>query len=207
MIIFVTGIDTDIGKTYATGYLAKKIAEDGKSVITQKFVQTGNVGMSEDLVKHREITGVGLLPEDRAGLTCPVILSYPASPHLAAAIDRTSIDTEKITAATNILAARYDVVLIEGAGGIMVPIDNDTTTLDYIKAHRLPVIVVTSPRLGSINHTLLTMEICRLNSVEVYAIVYNTFGDNDELIRDDTAKYLKQYISKHCENCKWIEIA
>ena len=61
---FISGIDTDAGKTYVTGYIARRLMEEGKRVITQKFIQTGNTDMSEDIVKHREIMGTGLLPED-----------------------------------------------------------------------------------------------------------------------------------------------
>ncbi|MDE6263708.1 MAG: AAA family ATPase, partial [Paramuribaculum sp.] len=70
-IIFVSGTDTDAGKSYATGWLAAQIAKEGKSVATMKFVQTGNVGYSEDIEVHRRIMGTGLLPEDALGLTAP----------------------------------------------------------------------------------------------------------------------------------------
>ncbi|MEF9994856.1 MAG: dethiobiotin synthase, partial [Acinetobacter sp.] len=63
-IYFVSGIDTEIGKTYATGYLAKRWTAQGQRVITQKLVQTGNVDVSEDIAKHREIMGTGWFPED-----------------------------------------------------------------------------------------------------------------------------------------------
>ena len=67
--IFITGIDTDAGKTYATAYYALKLAAQGLSVITQKFIQTGCVDSSEDIEAHRRLTGTGLLPEDREHLT------------------------------------------------------------------------------------------------------------------------------------------
>ena len=85
-VFFVSGIDTNVGKSYATGYLAKTWNEQGVRTITQKFIQTGNVGMSEDIELHRKIMGTGLLPEDESGLTMPEIFTYPCSPHLAAEI-------------------------------------------------------------------------------------------------------------------------
>ncbi|MDR2774130.1 MAG: dethiobiotin synthase, partial [Tannerella sp.] len=174
-VIFVTGIDTGIGKSYATGYIAKEYAEKGYSVITQKFIQTGNTSISEDIEIHRKITGSGLLPEDIDGTTCPIVLLYPASPHLAAQIDNVAIDLNKITNATSVLQKKYDIILIEGAGGIMTPLTENYTTLDYIKDRKLPVFVVTTPRLGSINHTLLTLEMCRYSKIEVAGVVYNKF--------------------------------
>ena len=67
--IFITGIDTDAGKTYATAYYARLLGRKGYSVITQKFIQTGCTGSSEDIEAHRRLLGTGILPEDRLGLT------------------------------------------------------------------------------------------------------------------------------------------
>ncbi|MDR0726367.1 MAG: dethiobiotin synthase [Prevotellaceae bacterium] len=203
--IFVTGIDTNTGKSYATGYIANEYAAKGYSVITQKFIQTGNTGISEDIELHRKIMGTGLLPEDVEGLTCPVVLSYPASPHLAAQIDNVRIDLSKIENATSALQQKYDVTLIEGAGGIMTPITMDYTTLDYIGDHRLPVIVVTTPRLGSINHTLLTLEMCRYAGIEVIGMVYNKFIVEDDSICRDTKQYLQNYLKKRFSDVQMYE--
>ena len=107
-IYFVSGIDTEIGKTYATGYLAKLWTEQGQRVITQKLVQTGNIDISEDIQKHREIMGMGWFQEDHEKLTMPEIFTYPASPHLATRLDGRDLDFAKIEAATNELAQRFD---------------------------------------------------------------------------------------------------
>ena len=92
MVIFITGIGTDIGKSWATGWLANRLTAEGKSVITQKFIQTGNREMSEDIMLHRKIMGIPLQTPDLLHITCPVILSYPASPHFAAMLDKTEIN-------------------------------------------------------------------------------------------------------------------
>ena len=157
-VFFVSGIDTNVGKSYAAGYLAKVWNEQGRRTITQKFIQTGNVDISEDIELHRRIMGTGLLPEDKEGLTMPEIFSYPCSPHLAAEIDRRPIDFEKIERATAALSERYDAVLLEGAGGLMVPLTRDLLTIDYVAEKQYPLVFVTSGRLGSINHTLLSLE-------------------------------------------------
>ena len=93
--IFVSGIDTDAGKTYCTAWLANKLRAEGRSVITQKFIQTGCTGISEDILKHREIMGIEPQEVDKDGTTCPYVMTYPASPHLAAEIDHVVIDTGK----------------------------------------------------------------------------------------------------------------
>ncbi|MDE5805152.1 MAG: dethiobiotin synthase, partial [Paramuribaculum sp.] len=130
-IIFISGIDTDAGKSYATGFLARLLAEEGKKVVTQKFIQTGNTGFSEDIELHRLLTATGPLEADRAGLTAPIILSYPASAQLAARLDGVEIDLSLIDNATARLAEEFDTVLIEGAGGLMVPITDDFFAIDY----------------------------------------------------------------------------
>ena len=113
--------------------------------------------MSEDIELHRRIMGCGLLEEDRSGLTMPEIFTYPCSPHLASEIDGRDIDFHKIRTATETLSENYDAVLLEGAGGLMVPLTRDMLTIDYVSEMNYPLILVTSGRLGSINHTLLSI--------------------------------------------------
>ena len=194
---FITGIDTNIGKSYATGWLAREWNSKGIKTITQKMIQTGNVGHSEDIDLHRDIMGIPFTPEDKEQITFPIVYSYPASPHLAAEIDDCMIPIEKITESTRILQSRYDVVLLEGAGGLMVPITRRYLTVDYIADQQLPVILVTSGRLGSINHTLLSIEALVNRNIPLYGIVYNTFPKTDERMDKDTEEYLKTYLNEH----------
>ena len=130
---FISGIDTDAGKTYVTGHIARHLMKEGKRVITQKFIQTGNTGMSEDIEVHRRIMGTGMLPEDLDHTTAPVIFSYPASAQLAARIDGREIDLGVIDRATERLLSLYDVVLVEGAGGLAVPITDTFMAIDYVE--------------------------------------------------------------------------
>lgn len=207
-IYFVSGIDTEIGKTYATGFLAKLWTEQGKKVITQKLIQTGNADISEDIEKHREIMGQGWFQEDHDKLTMPEIFSYPASPHLATRLDNREIDFQKIENATQTLAERFDVVLLEGAGGLMVPLTTHLLTIDYVAQHQFPVILVTSGRLGSINHTLLSLEALKSRGLKLKALVYNLKDESkDPLISQDTSNYLKDYLAVHFLEAEWIELA
>lgn len=201
---FVSGIDTDAGKSYVTAILARRIIADGKSCITQKFIQTG--GENTDIELHREIMGIGFQQEDKDFVTSPYILSYPASPHLAARIDGVTLDLSKIDMCTDILRCQYDIVLVEGAGGLCVPIDGDYLTADYVNDRTLPIIFVTSGKLGSINHTLLSLEVCRTRGIEVSVVAYNHFFDSDKIISYDTLQYLRSYVSKHHPNAQFVEI-
>lgn len=194
---FISGIDTDAGKTYCTAWLVNRLTEAGRSVITQKFIQTGNVGRSEDIEAHRRLSGMALLPEDREFLTAPVIFSYPASAQLAARIDGREIDLAVIDDARAKLAEKYDVVLVEGAGGLMVPLTDDFFAIDYAVTRRLPVVLVTNSRLGSINHTVLSLEALKNRNLRPAAVLYNTFFDKDEEISADTRAFIGRYVEKH----------
>lgn len=206
-IYFTSGIDTDAGKSYATGYLAKCLNDNGKRTITQKFIQTGNTGHSEDIDLHRKIMGTGYTPEDRDFLTMPEIFSYPASPLLASRIDKRKIDFDKINAATRLLSSLYDIVLVEGAGGLMVPLTETMLTIDFIKESGYPLIFVTSGKLGSVNHTLLSFEAIERRGIEVAAVMYNLFPEiEDTTIRDDTREYIKQYMRLHFPDVLFIEV-
>ena len=95
-VLFISGIDTNIGKTYTTGILARALAEKGKTVITQKMIQTGCTEISEDIEMHRQLQDIPFTEEDKAGLTCPYIFTYPSSPHMAAERDGRTIDLSTI---------------------------------------------------------------------------------------------------------------
>lgn len=206
-IYFVSGIDTNIGKSYVTGYLARLWTEAGYRTITQKLIQTGNEGSSEDIELHRQLMGTGFLPEDVQGLTMPEIFSYPASPHLAAELDGREIDFTKIGQAAEILSQRYDAVLLEGAGGLMVPLTRQLLTIDYILRKHYPLILVTSGRLGSINHTLLSLEAVRQKGIALHTLVYNLFPEEENsLIRQDTEKYLRNYLSSYFPEADFMTV-
>ena len=195
---FITGIDTDAGKTYATALLAKRLIAKGKSVITQKFIQTGCDDASEDILKHRELLGSDLLPVDLDHTTAPVIFHHPCSPQLAARIDGREIDLEAIDRATQKLLALYDVVLIEGAGGLMVPITDTFMAIDYAVSRNLPVALVTNSRLGSINHTILSLEALRNHGAKLHSVLYNTWYDKDSApIAADTQAFIRRYIERN----------
>ena len=190
-VIFISGIDTGVGKTAATGAIAKALAASGKRVITQKMVQTGCVEVSEDIEEHRRIQGVPFTEEDRQGLTCPFIFTYPCSPHMAAEKDGRKIDLHVITQATEQLRSRYEYVLLEGAGGLMVPNDMHSLTIDYIRDMGYPLVLVTSGKLGSLNHTLLSLYAAQQMGIHVQAIVYNQYPSIDPLIEANSLEYLR----------------
>lgn len=204
--IFISGIDTDAGKSYCTAWLASRFADLGLSVATQKFIQTGNSGRSEDIELHRRLCGIGPLPEDADLTTSPVIFSYPASAQLAARIDGREIDVTAIDRSRGLLASRYDVLLIEGAGGLMVPLTDDFFTIDYINSRHLPLALVTNGVLGSINHTVLSLEAIKSRGLELKYVLYNTFFDRDPVIAEDTRGFIRRYIALHFPTTEMLEV-
>ena len=205
-VYFVSGIDTGAGKSYATGYIAAQWRAKGLNVITQKLIQTGCEGISEDIAIHRRIMGIDFLPEDHDYTTCPIRFSYPASPDLAARLEGHKVDLRDADRATQILVNNYDTVLIEGAGGLMVPIEGFFTILDYVERRGFPVILVTNPRLGSVNHTLLSLEACRQRSVEVDILAYNLHFETSPEITADTGRLLQSYLNEHFPQCEFMEV-
>lgn len=206
MKIFVSGIDTDAGKSYATGYLAKKLAEDGKNVITMKFVQTGNHDYSEDIDIHRKIMGIGMQHVDVDHTTAPVIFSYPCSPQLAARLDNRDIDFNLIDNCADRLDSLYDITLIEGAGGLMVPLTDEFWTIHYPESRNIPVALVTNGRLGSISHTLLALEALRQRDIRLDYLLYNTHFDTDGTIVEDTRAFLRRYLDRTSPSTVWLDI-
>lgn len=193
---FISGIDTDAGKTFCTAWLVNKYLAEGKSVITQKFIQTGCTDSSEDIEMHRKLTGMPLSQEDLDGTTAPLIYHHPCSPQLAARIDGRDIPLEVVDKATDTLLERYDTVLIEGAGGLMVPITDTFFTIDYVASRNLPLILVVHGGLGSINHIVLSLEAVKKRGIRLHSILYNTYFDTDPLIAEDTRAFVERYLQR-----------
>lgn len=206
MKYFVSGIHTDAGKSYCTGWYARQLMNQGEKVITQKFVQTGNENMSEDIEVHRRLMGTGLLPEDIDHTTAPLIFTHPCSPQLAARLDNRPIDLSVVDRSADLLNRSYDVVLIEGAGGLMVPLTDDFLTIDYVTSRNLPLIMVVNSTLGSINHTLLSFEAIAARGIEMPLVLYNTHFDTDPLIAEDTLSFITRYLHRNFPGTKLLMV-
>lgn len=197
-VFFIGGIDTDIGKSYATGMMARYLLKRKIAVITQKLVQTGvESAIADDLLLHRKLMGIVPQPRDIDGTTCRELFKFPASPHLAAERENRTIDLELITEATAVLQREYEIVLLEGAGGMHVPLKHDYLTVDYVAEQRYPLILVTSGRLGSINHTLMSLETAVARAIPIAGIVFNHFSDTDPEITADALKIFRNELKKY----------
>lgn len=193
---FVSGIDTGVGKTIATGMMARSLMAHGVKVTTVKLVQTGCHGFSEDLEMHRKLMGIPATSEDLQGLTFPQTFDFPASPHFAAEREGRAVDVERISDCVKKVSAEYDVTLVEGAGGLAVPLTHDLLTIDYARSQGWPAILVCSGKLGSLNHAILSIEALAARGIPLAGIVYNHCAEADPEIDQDTPRMIREYLDK-----------
>ncbi len=209
-VIAVSGIDTAIGKTWVAGQLARSLSLEGIHVITQKAVQTGAPAegmLSEDILEHRRIMECGLHQVDLKQESCSQVFSFPASPHLAARLEGRRVDPHKIDEDTRRLKARYQVVLLEGAGGLLVPLTEELLFADYLRSRCHPLLLVTGPRLGSLNHTFLSLEACLNRRLELQGIVYNWNADADSRIGNDSLQMIRAFLARRAMDVPVVELA
>lgn len=163
--LFITGTDTGIGKTVVAAMVRHCWQRRGRDVAYMKPVQTGcefrdGAWIAPDPDWVARVTGPCSVAAV-ADAVCPYALRLPASPHLAAAEEKATIEPGRILAAYQQLAAAHETVLVEGAGGVWVPLTAQETMRDLMVALGLPVLVVARAGLGTLNHTLLTLESLR----------------------------------------------
>ena len=194
-VYFVSGIDTGIGKTVATGLMARWLVAQGVDAITLKLVQTGNVGVSEDIEEHRRICDGRRFPEDDAGLTAPQIFRFPSSPMLSASLEGKAVNLEAITHAVAEVSSRHTVTLVESAGGLDVPLTANTLSSDYAAAQGWPLILVTCGRLGSINHALLSIEAALRRKMHIAGVIHNWCAKADPKIDVDAEETVRGYLA------------
>lgn len=184
--VFVTGTGTCVGKTVVCGLLAGFLRAQGMRVTTQKWVETGVTDGPSDIDVHRRLMGdPDATAEPPLADRCPYRFSLPASPHLAAAREKRRVDPAVIEAAYRRLAETHDAVLVEGAGGFLVPLSEELLTGDLVARIGLPVLVVVGNRLGCVNDVLLTVEAVRRRGIPLLGLVFNRLpGEGDGTAAD-----------------------
>ncbi|MEE6450241.1 dethiobiotin synthase [Gottfriedia acidiceleris] len=171
---FVTGIDTNIGKTYVTAQMVDCLQKKGIDAIPYKPIQSGVVNINnrligEDTAFYKE--KLELTEEhDYYGT---YTMKTPVSPHLASKLEDIYIDEQVILEKYKQLENKHDVVFVEGAGGVAVPLKENFGTIDLIKRLNIPVILVTSLKLGTINHTVLTTEYLKSHQIKLMGLLIN----------------------------------
>lgn len=192
MEYFITGIDTDIGKTFITKGLALAYENTGKKVGVFKPLQSGaikteNGFLAPDLEAIKEVSKT-------INTKCSYLLEGEVSPALAARLAGIKIDIEKIKADFKEFSAQNEITLVEGAGGILAPATDNMLCADLIKALNIPIIIVTVPFLGRLNHTLLTVHYAKTMNIPIKGIIINKIPSNtDDLATKNFINELEMY--------------
>lgn len=175
--VFVAGTDTDIGKTHVALRLMREVREQGLSVAGYKPVSAGC-----DLLDGRWKNADALALQQASSIELdydlinPYAFELPIAPHIAAAQQGVEMTLEKISENYQAIQQQVDVVVVEGAGGCMVPLNSRQTLLDAAAALQLPLVLVVGMRLGCINHALLSVEAIRAKGLRLQQLVFNHYS-------------------------------
>ncbi len=195
--VFITGTDTGVGKTLVAAGLLKALRGTGLDAVPMKPVQTGcerrqGSWVAPDLELSLKTAGLAPSPAEIA-LMAPYCFHPACSPHLAARLAGRKISLLIIRRAFRQLRGAHDVVVVEGAGGVLVPLDGQRTMVDMMKSLGLPVVLVARSGLGTINHTLLSIRTLRQAGLTVKAVVLNqTSPGRQGAIERDNRKVIER---------------
>jgi dethiobiotin synthase len=195
---FITGTDTDIGKTVVTAAILRAVRSRGVNAATMKPVQTGadrhdGTWVAPDLACHHAAANLHP-PADELARMAPYCYEPACSPHLAARLAGVYPDIDRILTLARGLEKRYELLLVEGAGGVFVPLTESDTMLDLMQRLAYPVILVARRGLGTINHTLLSIEALRTRQLHVAGVIFNETEDvPSDYIRDDNPRAVEAF--------------
>jgi len=192
--VFVTGTDTEIGKTVVAGGLALAFRERGVDVGVMKPAVTGcrtrrGKRISEDVDFLVKASGC----EDDPALVSPYMLRDPLAPEVAAEREGVRIDVRKITGAFRKLAKKHEALIVEGAGGLYVPVKRNYLMIELIAALGVPILIVARPGLGTINHTLLSCKAARARGIGVAGIIINNYPTKASIAERTNPDVIRRY--------------
>jgi len=192
--IFVTGTDTGVGKTVVAGAIARQLAMKGKRTGVFKPIATGCKHTREGLVSS-DAEFLAHCADSRFSLEQinPIRYHEPVAPIVAAELSKREIAWESLEQAYKNVAAESEIVIVEGIGGVMVPITKKYFVIDLMEEMALPVIIVAWSRLGTINHTLLTIEMCKNRGLQVLGVVLNGYqADRADMAEETNIRVINE---------------
>ncbi len=185
--IFITGTDTDVGKTYITAGLAVTFRKMGINVGVMKPFAAGTAQKKGFKSEDSEILSNAAQVRDSESLINPQFFPIPASPYTVWKNLKIKPKIPTILASFKKLSKLHEMILVEGMGGIMTPILKDYYITNLIKEMKIPIVIVTRSKIGTINHTIMTVKMCEKYKIPVKGIIINNFDDGysiSELRRD-----------------------
>lgn len=196
MNFFVAGTDTDVGKSYVCRYLAKAFAKNGKKVSYLKPFQSGiEENIDSDALQVKK-TSEDVITKST------YITKTPATPLISSEIDGVEYDLEVVKKDYLELSKNSDITIVEGSGGLYVPTKKDVLMIDVIKYLNLPTLLVARPNLGTINHTLMSIECLKNKGIEILGIVISNYPNQT---KDPVILRAKEMIESFC-NIKVLDI-
>jgi dethiobiotin synthetase len=192
--LFITGTDTGVGKTVVTAAILAWLRHQGFSAGVMKPIETGvncecSSPANSDALFLMECGGI----EDDLAEVCPIRMKPAASPFQAALIENRTLQPESILSAYRSLAEKYDWMLVEGVGGTRVPITRDYGVVDLIRDLYLPTVVVARYQLGTLNHTLMTLDTLKQNGIPLRGVVFNqTSLEAPDVIEQDQPRLIEE---------------
>ncbi|MBW2466886.1 MAG: dethiobiotin synthase, partial [Deltaproteobacteria bacterium] len=185
--LFVTGTGTSVGKTYFCARLLEYLTSKGIPAGYQKWIATGaDKGLPEDLDLCLRAAGIEPDPVLMKQLV-PFSFRFPASPHLAAEMENRQVEPDVIVENYLSLAANYEYLIVEGVGGLMVPLRRDILLADLLSRLRPRTLIVAGSGLGTLNHTLLTLEALRKRDIPIIGVVFSDpeSREDERLVQDN----------------------
>jgi len=198
--LFITGTGTDVGKTYITGLIIKKLAQSGYKTAYYKAAMSGNNRGADG----RLIPGDALWVKNVSGISqelvemCPYIYEHAYSPHLASRIEGNPVRMDVVKKCFAQVCKQYDYVTVEGSGGILCPICFDEEKIqleDIVKELKLSSLIIADAGLGTINSVVLTVDYMRSHGMPVKGIIFNHFHPGDVMEEDN--KMMCEYMTGH----------
>jgi dethiobiotin synthetase len=185
--LLITGTDTGIGKTIVAASIGQILHELGYRVAVFKPAGSGCVHRREGLVSEdAELLAHCANARHPLDLICPQRYAEPLAPAIAAERAKQPLDWEAINRSIKLMSRDSDVMVIEGIGGLLVPMDEKHTFLDAAEDMKSPAVIVARPALGTINHTLLTLQALRARSIPVAGVVINRFPTDTPGLAEET---------------------
>lgn len=188
--LFITGTGTDLGKTYVTGLILKKLKENGRSAAYYKAAMSGNERRADgslipgDALHVKNVSGIDQSLESM----CPYVYEAAVSPHLASRLEGNPVKLDVVKTGFEAVCEEYEYVTVEGSGGIVCPIDFDRSKLqleDVIGELKLPSILIADAGLGTINGVVLTAEYMKHRELELKGIIFNNFHPGNVMEEDN----------------------
>ncbi len=191
--IFITGTDTEVGKTVVAAALALVLRERGVRVGVMKPVATGCFGEENHLVSEDAVYLMEAAESEYPSLISPVRYRNPVAPYVASALERRPVDLDQIRDAYYEMQKHCDFMIVEGVGGLLVPLTQNYLVAHMIREFALPVVVVARNILGSISHTLLTVDACQIRGFDVRGIIFNRVNEvNISLVETTNPKVIHE---------------